>query len=147
MVFIFICCFSYCCRVGTVCCCFNFFGKAVPDVAMNQLVCHIFLLTLSMVNVIYLFFIEGLGKRARFKNFLQQLAFFGALMQMGSCANSITRYNMQDVYNPSFLMRVLSLAWLVDASRLHQSCSTAVKTARRSGQSFRPSSLVSPFSY
>jgi len=83
----------------------DFFGKVdLPDGSnerhMNQLVCHIFLLTLSMVNVIYLFFIEGLGKRALYKNFLQQLAFFGALMQMGSCGNSITRYNIQEEFNP-----------------------------------------------
>jgi len=84
----------------------DFFGKVdLPDGTnerhMNQLVCHIFLLTLSMVNVIYLFFIEGLAKRDLFKNFLQQLAFFGALMQMGSCGNSITRYNIQEEYNPT----------------------------------------------
>jgi len=83
----------------------NFFGGVdLPDGTrerhMNQLVCHIFLLTLSMVNVIYLFFIEGLGKKALYKNFLQQLAFFGALMQMGSCGNSITRYNIEEEYNP-----------------------------------------------
>jgi len=83
----------------------NFFGHVdLPDGTrerhMNQLVCHIFLLTLSMVNVIYLFFIEGLAKRDLYKNFLQQLAFFGALMQMGSCGNSITRYNIEEEYNP-----------------------------------------------
>jgi len=82
----------------------DFFGKVdLPDGTserhMNQLVCHIFLLTLSMVNVIYLFFIEGLGKKALYKNFLQQLAFFAALMQMGSCGNSITRYNIEEEYN------------------------------------------------
>jgi len=86
----------------------NFFAKggSLPDGSnernMNFLVCHIFLMALSMVNVIYLFFIEGLGKRALFKNFLQQLAFFGALMQMASCANSISRYNIQEEYNPLF---------------------------------------------
>mmetsp|Transcript_23154 Transcript_23154/g.49317 ORF Transcript_23154/g.49317 Transcript_23154/m.49317 type:complete len:258 (+) Transcript_23154:365-1138(+) len=82
----------------------DFFGSvALPDGSherfMNQLVCHIFLLTLSLINVIYLFFVEFLGKGALQKSFLQQLAFFGALMQIGSCSNSITRYNIEDEYN------------------------------------------------
>lgn len=82
----------------------DFFGKFSLPVGsherfMNQLVVHIFLLTLSLVNVVYLFFIEGVGKRALQKSFLQQLAFFGALMQIGSCGCSITRYNIEDEMN------------------------------------------------
>lgn len=82
----------------------DFFGKVnLPDGTMerfmNQIVCHIFLLTLSMVNAIYLIFIEFLGKGNLQKNFLQQLALGGALMQMGSCGNSIHRYNIEDEYN------------------------------------------------
>jgi len=83
----------------------DFFGKVdLPDGTMerfmNQIVCHVFLITLALVNVVYLVFIEGLGKGALQKSFLQQLALFGALMQIGSCGNSITRYNIQDEYNP-----------------------------------------------
>jgi len=63
---------------------------------LNQIAGHMFLLTLSSINVVYLFFIEGLGKRALQKNFLQQLAFFGALMQIPSCCSTIYRYNIQD---------------------------------------------------
>jgi len=80
----------------------EFFGKVTlqdgtMERFMNQLVCHVFLLTLSMVNVIYLFFIGILGRGGL--PFLQKLALGGALMQMGSCANSITRYNIEDEYN------------------------------------------------
>jgi len=72
-------------------------GSDVRNV--SNVAAHIFLLTLSSANVVYLLFIEGLAKRALQKNFLQQLAFFGALMQIGSCVNSIHRYNINDEFN------------------------------------------------
>lgn len=82
----------------------DFFGGLdLPDNsherAMNQLACHIFLLTNVLVNVAYLIFVAGFGTGSLKKNFLQQLALLGALMQIGSCGNSITRYNIGDEYN------------------------------------------------
>jgi len=82
----------------------DFFGSvSLPDNsherAMNQLACHIFLMTSVLVNVAYLIFVAGLGTGSLKKNFLQQLALMGALMQIGSCGNSITRYNIGDEYN------------------------------------------------
>jgi len=84
----------------------NFFGRSFTDEtvehSLNQIAGHKFLLTLSSINVIYLFFIEGLGKRALQKNFLQQLAFFGSLMQIGTCTATIIRFNVQDEHNPIY---------------------------------------------
>jgi len=82
----------------------QFFGSvALPDNSeerrMNQIACHIFLLTLALVNVVYYIFVVGLGTGSLKKNGLQQLAFLGALMQIGSCSCSITRYNIGDEYN------------------------------------------------
>jgi len=82
----------------------NFFGHTdLPDNsherAMSQLASHIFLLTNVLVNVAYLIFVAGFGTGSLKKNFLQQLALLGALMQIGSCANSIHRYNIGDEYN------------------------------------------------
>lgn len=82
----------------------DFFGPLdLPDNsderAMNQLACHIFLLTNVLVNIAYLVFVAGFGTGTLKKNFLQQLALLGALMQVGSCGNSITRYNISDEYN------------------------------------------------
>lgn len=82
----------------------DFFGPVtLPDNSeerrFNQIACHIFLLTLALVNVIYYIIVPGLGTGSLKKNFLQQLAFLGALMQIGSCTNSITRYNIGDEYN------------------------------------------------
>ena len=81
----------------------DFLGKVtLPDNseerALNQVACHIFLLSLSGVNAFYYLFI-ALPNGTLKKNFLQQLAFLGALMQIGSCSNSITRYNIGDEYN------------------------------------------------
>mmetsp|Transcript_21937 Transcript_21937/g.52207 ORF Transcript_21937/g.52207 Transcript_21937/m.52207 type:complete len:257 (-) Transcript_21937:170-940(-) len=81
----------------------DFLGSvALPDNslerAMNQLACHIFLLSLSGVNVFYYVFVAYPNGTLK-KNFLQQLALLGALMQIGSCSCSITRYNIRDEYN------------------------------------------------
>jgi hypothetical protein len=81
----------------------DFLGSvALPDDslerAMNQLACHIFLLSLSGVNVFYYVFVAYPNGTLK-KNFLQQLALLGALMQIGSCSCSITRYNIRDEYN------------------------------------------------
>jgi len=86
----------------------NFFAKmgsltkGTDENALNQIAGHMFLLTLSSINVVYLFFIEGLGKRALQKNFLQQLAFCGALSQIGTCTATIIRYNIQNDFNPFY---------------------------------------------
>lgn len=82
----------------------DFLGKVtLPDNsherAMNQLACHLFLISLSGVNFIYLFFIGYLGTGSVKKNFLQFLAMLGALMQIGSCYCSIWRYNIGDEYH------------------------------------------------
>jgi hypothetical protein len=81
----------------------DFLGSvALPDDslerAMNQLACHIFLLSLSGVNVFYYVFVAYPNGTLK-KNLLQQLALLGALMQIGSCSCSITRYNIRDEYN------------------------------------------------
>mmetsp|Transcript_26393 Transcript_26393/g.26847 ORF Transcript_26393/g.26847 Transcript_26393/m.26847 type:complete len:255 (+) Transcript_26393:70-834(+) len=87
----------------------NFFAKmgsltkGSDENALNEIAGHMFLLTLSVINVVYLFFIEGLGKRALQKSFLQQLAFCGVLSQIGTCSSTIYRYNIQDDNNPSLL--------------------------------------------
>lgn len=81
----------------------DFFAKVdiakEPDRALNQLACHIFLFTLSGINFIYLFFIGYLGTGQTKRNFLQFMAMLGALMQMGSCLNSLWRYNIGEEYN------------------------------------------------
>jgi hypothetical protein len=82
----------------------DFLGSvALPDDslerALNQIACHIFLLTLSSVNVFYYVFIAWLGNGSIKKNYLQQLALVGAAMQIGSCTASIIRYNIRDEYN------------------------------------------------
>jgi len=81
----------------------DFFGAidlpSGPERNTNQIACHIFLFTLAAVNVIYLIFIAGFGTGSLRKNFLQQLALMGGLMQLGSCYNSMTRYNIGDEYN------------------------------------------------
>mmetsp|Transcript_53296 Transcript_53296/g.59607 ORF Transcript_53296/g.59607 Transcript_53296/m.59607 type:complete len:260 (-) Transcript_53296:210-989(-) len=90
----------------------NFFAKlssmsalrvnGTDEYALNEIAGHMFLLTLSVINVVYLFFIEGLAKRALQKNFLQQLTFFGSLMQIGTCTSTIIRFNIQDAHNPIY---------------------------------------------
>lgn len=67
--------------------------------ALNQVACHIFLLTSVLNNLAYLIFVAGFGIGSLKRNPLQQLALLGALMQLGSCYNSISRYNIGDEYH------------------------------------------------
>ena len=98
--------------------------------AMNQLVCHMVLITNAGVNFVYLFLIAGIANRSLQKNWLQKLALFGALMQLGSCTCSLTRYNIGDEFNFAlsnlgafcglasgvFNNTALSVVWVHDAS-------------------------------
>jgi hypothetical protein len=81
----------------------EFFGSLKMEVGtprnLNQLVAHCFLLSGAATNVVYLVLIAGLGTRSLQKNFLQQLALVGALMQIGSCGCSLWRYNIEEEYN------------------------------------------------
>lgn len=82
----------------------DFFGSmGLPDYtlerSLNQITCHVFLMTGAMVNLAYLVFIAGFGTGTLKKNPLQVFVLIGCLGQMLSCGYSITRFNVGDEYN------------------------------------------------